>query len=259
MQRANIEPSFSLQPTPTVETSESSADIVKTIHVFVPLCDNKYQGIVPVPAKTGNGQDPGNNLYWGWSYGIRTYFKKSREWIFIRSVKVNDTIPERLLFRHRDRSFFLIADAYDGRYIKSCTVDFLKGLGGVMKDTMMAEGRIAGLYGNASALAYNGHNGLMDVDVPVSTVSADGIERDCFILACISKPYFSGLIQKTKARPLLWTSGLMGPEAYTLHDALTGYINSENGESIRMRAAKAYSGYAKCSVQAAKKLLLTGF
>ncbi|RZL42005.1 MAG: hypothetical protein EOP00_23985, partial [Pedobacter sp.] len=52
----------------------------KTIHVFVALCDNKYQGIVPVPKAIGNGQDPANNLYWGCAYGIKGYFKKSKEW-----------------------------------------------------------------------------------------------------------------------------------------------------------------------------------
>ncbi|MDR2238683.1 MAG: hypothetical protein LBE92_21425 [Chryseobacterium sp.] len=52
----------------------------KTIHVLVALCDNKYQGIVPVPEKIGNGQDPDQNLYWGAAYGVRTYFKKSKEW-----------------------------------------------------------------------------------------------------------------------------------------------------------------------------------
>src|SRR5258705_8709276 len=57
----------------------------KTIHIYVALCDNKYQGIVPVPAKIGNGQDPDNNLYWGCAFGIRTYFKNSREWKLIES------------------------------------------------------------------------------------------------------------------------------------------------------------------------------
>ena len=52
----------------------------KTIHVFVALCDNDNQGIVPVPKKLGNGNDPGNNLYWGALYGIRTYLKKSKDW-----------------------------------------------------------------------------------------------------------------------------------------------------------------------------------
>ncbi|HST23582.1 MAG TPA: hypothetical protein VLR90_20895, partial [Blastocatellia bacterium] len=36
----------------------------RVIHVLVALCDNEHQGIVPVPAKIGNGDDPQNNLYW---------------------------------------------------------------------------------------------------------------------------------------------------------------------------------------------------
>src|SRR5215212_8846369 len=48
----------------------------RTIHVFVALCDNKYQGIVPVGKSIGNGQDPESNLYWGCDLGLRTYFKK---------------------------------------------------------------------------------------------------------------------------------------------------------------------------------------
>ena len=37
----------------------------KVVHVFVALCDNRHQGIVPVRAELGNGQDPRTNLYWG--------------------------------------------------------------------------------------------------------------------------------------------------------------------------------------------------
>lgn len=47
----------------------------KTIHVFVALCDNANQGIVPVPESLGNGQDPKSNLYWGAIYGLKSYFK----------------------------------------------------------------------------------------------------------------------------------------------------------------------------------------
>ena len=54
-----------------------------------------------------------------------------------------------------------------------------------------------------------------------------------------------------------WTTGLMGPEAYTIHDAITGYIHEETNEEIRLRAAKAYSKYQKCSLGAAKRLLVT--
>ena len=52
----------------------------KLIHVHVALCDNDSQGIVPVPKKIGNGNDPGNNLYWGCGYGVRTFFTNSSDW-----------------------------------------------------------------------------------------------------------------------------------------------------------------------------------
>src|SRR5258705_204809 len=52
----------------------------RVAHVLVALCDNVYQGIVPVPAKLGNGEDLQGNLYWGAGYGIRTFFSKSLDW-----------------------------------------------------------------------------------------------------------------------------------------------------------------------------------
>lgn len=74
-----------VSPLESVQTLHDTTVI--TIHVLVALCDNKYQGIVPVPAKIGNGQDPDNNLYWGCSYGIRSYFKKSKAWKLVRQKK----------------------------------------------------------------------------------------------------------------------------------------------------------------------------
>lgn len=76
----------------------------KTIHIYVALCDNKYQGIVPVPPKIGNGQNPNSNLYWGCSFGIRTYFKKSKEWDLIKSQKLDSIRLERLVFKHKQKN-----------------------------------------------------------------------------------------------------------------------------------------------------------
>src|SRR6202008_4155060 len=52
-----------------------AAKTPSVIHVYVALCDNVNQGIVPVPAKIGNGQDTKNNLYWGCGYGVKMFFK----------------------------------------------------------------------------------------------------------------------------------------------------------------------------------------
>ncbi len=54
--------------------SYSEQQSYRTIHIFVALCDNKNQGIVPVPPILGNGEDPKNNLYWGALYGVKTFF-----------------------------------------------------------------------------------------------------------------------------------------------------------------------------------------
>ncbi len=233
---------------------------IKTIHVLVALCDNTYQGIVPVPPKIGNGQDLRNNLYWGCGYGIRSYFKKSAEWILIRAEKIDSIKMERLIFKHMFKTVYLIADAYNGKYIKDCTVDFLNSCSGLKKDTLQVDKHIIGINGNARLVSYIGHDGLMDFQLPDTFANKDGKKRDCIILACVSKTYFGPAIYQSGANPLVWTTGLMCPEAYTLHDAIRGYVNDgESPEQIRSRAAAAYAKYQKCGLKAARNLLVTGF
>ncbi len=243
----------------------ASADVyqmdssIKTIHVFVALCDNRYQGIVPVPSKIGNGQDPNNNLYWGCAFGIKTYFKNSSEWKLIRMQKIDSTKMERLVFRHRALNYYLVADAYNGKHIKACTVDFLNSSCGKLNDTLMIEQRVVGINAYSQMLAYIGHDGLMDFELNDSYLNTDHRKRDVVILACYSKHYFSMPLKDALVNPLVWSSGLMAPEAYTLHDALSGYVLGETNEQIRSRAALAYARYQKCSERAARNLLLTGW
>ena len=49
---------------------------VRNVHVFVVLCDNKNQGIVPVPERLGDGEKPKTNLYWGARYGVKAFFRR---------------------------------------------------------------------------------------------------------------------------------------------------------------------------------------
>jgi hypothetical protein len=242
----------------SIATSQTDSK-PKTIHIFVALCDNKYQGIVPVPSRIGNGQDPNNNLYWGCEFGVRTFFKNSSEWKLIKSQKLDSIRPERLIFKHTSKNYYLVADAYDGKYIEKCTRDFLKSCSGQKKESIQIENSTIGINGNAKLVAYIGHDGLMDFNLNVSDyANTDGIKRNCVILACISKKYFAAYLEKTKATPLLWTTGLMCPEAYTLHDAITGFVNDESTDKIRTRAVNAYSKYQKCSEKSARNLLVSG-
>ena len=215
----------------------------RRVHVFVALADNAHQGIVPVPAKLGNGDDPANNLYWGAAYGVKTFFARHAAWTALPSAgPLPLHVLERVVFEHRGSKTVLTADAYRGSAIKSAIEDFLAAAAGA--DVELA--------------VYVGHDGLMDFSLDELPVRADAKQRDAIILACLSKSYFDKPLAATGARPLLWTTGLMAPEAYTLAAALDGWIANESDIRIRERAADAYHQYQKCGVKAARRLLTTG-
>lgn len=259
--------------------SYAQEDSPRVVHVFVALCDNANQGIVPVPAKLGNGDDPHHNLYWGAMYGVKSFFKRSPHWSLIATVP-NPPAPEnskpwrwdgkgtpileRCLFRHtKQKDVYLIADAYRGRHIKQAVSDFLTAVSGQTKSNFVFQspsGEIeVASHGNAALSVYVGHNGLMDFNLRAFPKKADHQVRDAIILGCVSKPYFREAIEAAGAAPLVWTTGLMAPEAYSLEAVLEAWIAGDTGEICRTRAAEAYHSYQKCGLKAAKRLFVTGF
>ena len=84
-------------------------------------------------------------------------------------------------------------------------------------------------------------------------------KKDVIILACYSKDYFAPEIRKAAANPVLWTTHLMAPEAYTLKAALDGWILKEDPELIEERAALEYNRYQKCGITGARRLFTSGF
>ena len=142
----------------------------RTIHVFVALCDNVHQGIVPVSKTLGNGEDPRNNLYWGALYGVKTFFKRSENWK-LQSTEKNPTseIMERCIFKHQSGDVYLVADAYRGREIRKTTDDFFQAAAGNNKEFISVEvdnEQVSlGIGGNSGLIAYVGHDALMDFDL----------------------------------------------------------------------------------------------
>ncbi len=59
-------------------------------------------------------------------------------------------------------------------------------------------------------------------------------------------------LNSANINPLIWTTGRMAPEAYTIHEAINGYLKKEDNEKIRERGTEAYSKYQKCSKKAAR-------
>lgn len=233
----------------------------KTIHIFVALCDNENQGIVPVPALIGNGKDPKNNLYWGALYGVKNFLKnKSNTWVY-QSAMTSESphILERILFKHRTKNIYLLAEAYDGAKIKTCTEDFLLASNNNLLRPVSYNNQILKFGGESELVAYIGHDGLMEFNVNLDYKPKPSKNIDAIILACASKDYFKNEVLKSKATPLLWTTNLMAPEAYTLEAALNSWSNNKTPGEIKEESAQAYHKYQKCGINGARRLFATGF
>lgn len=236
----------------------------RVVHVFVALADNLNQGIVPVPAKLGNGKDPEHNLYWGAAGGVKTFFARSSEWRLIsQRQSPKPEVLERCVFKHRTANVYLVADAYQGDAIRQAITDFLQAAAGANPVQVVvntgANQTVIVAGGSANVVAYIGHDGFMDFQLESVPRQANPAKREAIVLACISKSYFAEALRSTGAYPLLWTTGLMAPEAYTLKSALDGWILGEGNEQVRERAAAAYDKYQKCGIKGARRLLVSGW
>jgi hypothetical protein len=225
----------------------------KLVHVIVALCDNETQGIVKVGKKIGDGNKPNENLYWGASYGIKSYFKSSKNWNLLKSEKdLNSIILERLLFKHKNTNTYLIAEAYRGSEIKKALEDYFRyTLEKYPQNQYLKENN---LYDSQKLIVYIGHNGLMDFSIEQNFNFSE--RKQSIALACFSKKYFKKFI-KENTEPILFTNGLLAPEAYILESTLETWIYSSKKDSIHLSAAKAYAKYQKCSLKAAKNLFST--
>lgn len=232
----------------------------RVVHVVVALCDNEHQGIVKVPAGIGNGQKPSTNLYWGCGYGVKTHFDRAAEWTRLPAQPPPAPhVLERAVWQHRDSAVFLVADAYDGRNIREATEDLLRYASGAGAATIDVEGTRIAAGGGADLIAYVGHDGLMDFELSTTFPAKDQRQRRAIILACMSKRFFLPHLRPTGAHPLLWTTGLMAPEAYTLKAALAGWVAHESDAAVHERAAKAYDQYQRCGINGARRLFATGW
>jgi hypothetical protein len=231
------------------------------VHAFVPLCDNEFQGIVPVPSRLGNGRDLANNLYWGARYGVRTYFEQAKGWKRVGLPVVRPAgVLERAVFvtETRGSRLFLVADAWEGSRIREAIAAFLEAAAGRAPETVILDREQVRAGGAAHVVVLLGHNGLMDFAPPALASGGAEPARGAIILACASRPYFMDLLVRARANPLLLTTGLMAPEAYSLETALRVWFAKLDLQELRDAVADTYDGYQHCGRTAARRLFTTG-
>lgn|GEM_PF-252717 len=249
------------EPTTIPSSRPHLARNYRVVHVFVPLCDNRNQGIVPVPASLGNGQDAAGNLYWGAMYGVKTFFRKRQEWKSLKCIPTRERseILETIAF-HRGNTY-VIAQAYNGAMMKAALADFFGAAAGRYRQRFIVTDTAGDIEMEAGSdsdlICFAGHNGLMDnaIEFP-SNLSSGAHPEFAIVLACKSDRYFSSRLFEAGCKPLITTSGLMAPEAYTLEAIIRAWSDGGTGDSIHQAAAEAYSEYQKCSLTAAKRLFV---
>jgi hypothetical protein len=113
------------------------------------------------------------------------------------------------------------------------------------------QGKSLPISADADVIAYVGHDGLMELTSGARLTGGSARRPRSIVLACASKPYFEPLLQRAGSKPLLLTTGLMAPEAYTLGAAIEAYVR--NGD-VHEAAAQAYHAHQSCGIRGARKL-----
>lgn len=207
----------------------------KNIMVYVALCDNASQGIAPVPAKIGDGNQPAANLYWGCSDGLSAYFKASKSWKSQPAEKSNDPrVLDRLTFRNADLDCTLTAEAWRGSEISACLQAFEQNL----------------VSGKHQLVVYIGHNVLMDRQIAPPSMLAKA-PCDAMVLCCKSDAYFRARLEKLQVRPVLLTQQFMYPGSFLVHQSIPSWAQQKKLAAIRQSAAAAYAKNQKISQKAA--------
>jgi hypothetical protein len=259
------------KPSPANQPDPGRRRDYRAVHVFVVLCDNQHQGIAPVPQALGNGQDPAGNLYWGAMYGVKTFFATGPHW---RRVPPGDlavarddcgAVLDTVVFESTapGARTYVLAEAFDGARMDVALREFFEAAAGRLSRVAVWGGgprRVVVLAGGAADMVcFVGHNGLMDGRPEHLPSKAPGASPSCaVVLACRSREYFIEPLRRAGCPPLITTTALMAPEAYTLEAIVRSWAAGEAPASTHLRAAEAYAKYQKCSLPAAKRLFAIG-
>ncbi|MBN2891483.1 MAG: hypothetical protein JXL97_06435 [Bacteroidales bacterium] len=232
------------------------------VHIFVPLCDDINQGIVPTNSSLGDGMNLTTNLYWGAGYGIKTHFKRLKDWTLIYDTLVdNSDVLERVVFKKTFSNgtvVFLTADAYRGDRMYECIDHYFYALAGILKKEIIINNDTVKMYGNADFIIFNGHNGLMDAQHDY-VLTTDGIHRDAAVIACNSKYYFLEYFKYLYAYPLVTTVSLLPPEAYVAEAIINSWAVLKSEEEIRISARDAMGKIHNKPLTSTRKMFSTGW
>ena len=214
------------------------------VHIYIPLCDNINQGIVPTTASLGNGMSLKSNLYWATRSGTKRFFTNHPKWELIYDqLDIDTNVLERVVFKRKytDTEVYLVADAYRGDRMEATINDFLAALSQNREQTVVIDSnQQVNIAQNADLIMFNGHNGMMDRLTIKNWVNTTDRHVDAVINACVSYKYFDHQLIKAGAYPLARTNSLLHPGAYVLTQIIDDWVAGIDERNICLNAGRAY-------------------
>jgi len=232
------------------------------VHCLVPLCDNTFQGIIPTTPSLGDGFSITSNLYWATRNGMKRYYANHSDWKEIAiQFQPTDTILERVVFKRKfenGANVILICDAYRGDQMENCLVDYFDYLADKKEDSIFFNNSYLKVGSEADMIVFNGHNGLMDVQIdPVYATKKR--EKDAVVIACSSRWNYTEYITYTNSYPLVTTTSSLYPGASILNAIIEEWAFLKDPGTIRSAAGSAYHELKNCGAESAADLFYTGW
>jgi hypothetical protein len=238
------------------------------VHLFVPLCDNEHQGIVPTTASLGNGFSLRSNLYWATTNGIKRYFKEKKQWKLLQSIKnvyKDSVVLERVIFKRtysNKATVYIVADAYRGDKMLNTLNHFSRAMSNnYTKKITLPDSSTIDIHGGADLVVFNGHNGLLDFteDTPTKYYNTSKSKKDMVAIACFANEYFEREALRAQAYPIVRAKSTLHPGAFVISAIIDDWAMLNPVETMRLSAGKAYCNIHNCSVKTSKNLFYKGW
>lgn len=220
------------------------------VHIYVPLCDNENQGIVPTSKSLGDGMNLKTNLYWATRGGMKRYFNDSDKWTLVYSKKeVSSDVLERVIFERKfaKTKLHVVADAYRGDRMEETVNDFLASIANKKQEEVKLKSKeVVKIAGASDLLVFNGHNGMMDNIRVRNWKNKTEKKTDVVINACSSFNYFEDELAKAKGFPLIRTNSFLYPGAYVIERIIVDWVNDVAEQQIALNAGSVYCKKHDC-------------
>lgn len=238
------------------------------VHIFVPLCDNEHQGIVPTTASLGNGFSLRSNLYWATTNGMKRYFKEKKSWKLLQSIKdvyKDSVVLERVVFKRtysNQATVYIVADAYRGDKMLATLNHFSRAMSNsYTKKITLPDSSSIDIHGGADLIVFNGHNGFLDFpeDTPTQFYNTTKSQKDMVAIACFANEYFEREALRAQAYPIVRAKSTLHPGAFVISAIIDDWAMLKPVEEMRLSAGKAYCEIHNCSIQTSKNLFYKGW